>query len=170
MLRISQPLRFAKLANSGLQRARTEGLEASTIRQYRQHLDHHIIPLIGATKLSRLNTPSVGVFRDKLLQTRSRALSRAILASLKAIVADAQRRGLAGQNVAAKTKIKDAKRDKEEVEIPLKDEIRAIVTRSTEMWPLTRPLTSREGRGRVVALPWRPLILTAIFSGLRLSE
>ena len=153
-----------------LERARTEGLEASTVRQYHQHLKYHIIPLIGAVKLSRLHTPAVEEFRDKLLQTRSRSLSRAVLASLKAILTEAQRRGLAGQNVAAKTKIRDAKRDKEEVEIPTKEEIRAILTRVGDMWPLTRPLTSRQGDGRVVALPWRPLILTAIFSGLRLSE
>jgi integrase len=153
-----------------LQRAGMEGLEASTVRQYRQHLQHHINPLIGAVKLSRLSTPAVEDFRDKLLQTRSRPLSRAVLASLKAILTEAQRRGLAGQNVAAKTKIKDAKRDREEVEIPTKEEIRAIITRARETWPLTRQLTSRQGTGRVVALPWHPLILTAIFSGLRLSE
>jgi integrase len=153
-----------------LQKARTEGLERSTIKQYREHLHLHIEPLIGNVKVSRLTTPGVEEYRDKLLETRSRPLSRAILASLKAILADQQRRGLVGQNVAAKTRIKEAKREKEKVEIPSKDEIRAILAKSTEMWPHTRPLTSRKGRGRVVAQPWRPLILTAIFTGLRLSE
>ena len=166
----SQAVTVREAGDLWLQRARMEGLEASTVRQYRQHLEHHIEPLIGGAKLSRLTIPAIEAFRDRLLQTRSRALSRAVLASLKAVLAEAQRRGLVGQNVASKTKIKDAKRHKEEVEIPSKNEIRAILTQSAEMWPLTRPLTSRGGRGRIVALPWRPMILTAIFTGLRLSE
>ena len=157
-------------ADLWLQRARLEGLEASTIRQYRQHVEHHIEPLIGSLKLTRLTTPVVEEFRDKLLETRSRALSRAILASLKAILVDALRRGLVGQNAAANTKIKDANREKEKVEIPTKDEIRGILNKSAELWPLTRQLTWRGHEDRVVAQPWRPMILTAIFTGLRLSE
>src|SRR6516225_6545105 len=35
-----------------LARAEREGLEASTVRQYRQHLNHHIVPRIGSTKLA----------------------------------------------------------------------------------------------------------------------
>ena len=153
-----------------LQRARVEGLEELTVRQYRQHLEHHILPLIGAAKLSRLTQPAVEEFRDKLLETRSRAMTRAVLASLKAILKEAQRRGLVGQNVAMQTQVRQSKRDREQVEIPEKDEIRAILNKAADMWPLTRPLTSQGREGRAVALPWRPLILTAIFCGLRLSE
>src|SRR5262249_25424156 len=72
-----------------LTRADREGLEASTIRQYRQHVKHHISPLIGSTKLSRLTTPAVEKFRDDLLKTRSRALTRAVLTSLKGILKEA---------------------------------------------------------------------------------
>lgn len=153
-----------------LQRARVEGLEESTVRQYRQHLEHHILPLIGTVKLSRLAQPGVEEFRDRLLETRSRAMTRAVLASLKAILKEAQRRGLVGQNVAMQTQVRQSKRDREKVEIPSKDEIRSMLNKAAEMWQLARPLTSRGREGRAIALPWRPLILTAIFSGLRLSE
>ena len=97
------------------------------MRQYRQHLEHHILPLIGAAKLSRLTQPAVEEFRDKLLEARSRAMTRAVLASLKAILKEAQRRGLVGQNVAMQTQVRQSKRDREQVEIPEKDEIRAIL-------------------------------------------
>ena len=153
-----------------LQRARVEGLEESTARQYRQHLEHHILPLLGAVKLSRLTQPMVEEFRDKLLETRSRALTRAVLASLKSILKEAQRRGLVGQNVAMQTQVRQSKRDREKIEIPSKDEIRGMLSKSAELWPLARALTSRGREGRAVALPWRAFILTAIFTGLRLSE
>ena len=141
-----------------LQRATREGLEASTVRQYRQHLKHHILPELGALKLSKLTKPTVEEFRDKLLQTRSRALTRKVLTSLKGILSEAQRRGLTLQNVAAGTKVTIAKRHEERVEIPPKDEIRAIINKAGELWPATS------------ALPWRALITTAIFTGLRASE
>lgn len=37
-------------------------LERSTTDQYRQHVDRHIVPLIGETLLSKLNPPSVRAF------------------------------------------------------------------------------------------------------------
>ena len=163
----SQSKTVKEIGELWLQRAIINKLEPSTVRQYKQHLDLHIVPLIGDMKVVRLTSPAIVDFRDKLLLTRSKALSRAILASLKAILSEAQMRGLVGHNVAANTKIKDARRDKEEVEVPSKEEIRLILARSDELWPLTRQLTSRGNEGRVVGLPWRPLILTAIFTGLR---
>ena len=42
--------------------------ERTTIRQYRQHIDLHIVPLIGRIKLSQLNTKVVEGFRDDLLE------------------------------------------------------------------------------------------------------
>jgi integrase len=151
-------------------RGETEGLEPSTLRQYRQHVKHHIVPLIGATRLSRLKKPAVEEFRDRLVQSRSRALARAVLTSLKGILKEAGRRGLVGHNAAAETEVRLSKRDKARIEIPTKDEIRAILSKSAEFWPLTRIETTREGEKKVVAVAWRPLLVTAIFTGLRCSE
>src|SRR5262249_22423917 len=53
----------------------TAGLEQSTRTQYRQHIDLHIIPFIGATKLSHLTVPAGRAFQDRLAQEgRSPAL------------------------------------------------------------------------------------------------
>src|SRR5262249_51731737 len=148
----------------------TEGLEASTVRQYRQHLKLHIAPLIGAVKLSRLTKPAVEEFRDRLLETRSRPLARAILTSLKGVLKEAQRRGLVGHNAASETKVNASKRTKLKIEMPAKDEIRSMLVKSAELWPLTKVQITRSREQKVVAIPWRPLIVVAIFTGLRCSE
>jgi integrase len=154
----SVSITVSQAADFWLQRARVEELEASTIKQYREHVRHHILPLLGSTRLSRLTKPAVEEFRDKLLQSRSRVLTRKVLTSLKGILAEAQRRGLTGQNVAIGTKVTMAKRHEEKVAIPSKDEIRAILNVTAELWPPT------------CGWAWRPLVITALFSGLRASE
>jgi integrase len=153
-----------------LQRAETEDLEASTVRQYRQHLRLHIVPSIGATKLSRLTKPAVEEFRDKLLEARSRPLARAILTSLKGILKEAQRRGLVGHNAASETEVNISKRGKGKIGIPQKDEIRSLLSKSAELFPITRVEITRAREQKIVAVPWRPFIVTAIFTGLRCSE
>ena len=141
---------------------RIRELERSSLNQYRQHLELHIVPLIGATKLSRFTAPMARAFEDKLALDRSPAMMRKIRSSLSAILADAQERGLVGQNVvrvlrARRRRGKEARADKRQrgklkigVDIPSPDEIRAIIN--------------------VMDGHWRPLLLTAIFTGLRASE
>ena len=138
------------------------GLERTTLDSYRQHLEFHIIPLLGAVKLSQLTVPMVRHFEDKLRVKRSPAMVRKALGSLSAILADAQERGLVSQNVvrglrSRRLRGKDRRAEKRQrgklrigVDIPSPNEIRAIVGRL-------------DGR-------WRPLLLTAIFAGLRASE
>jgi integrase len=133
-----------------IQRAELDGLETSTVLQYRQHADLHICPLLGGRKLSQLSRPAVEAFKDKLLETKSRPMSRAILASLKGIIKEAQRRGLVGHNVAADVTVRISKRDEDEAVIPTKDHIKAILTSVPDRW--------------------RPLIVTAVLTGLRCSE
>ena len=137
-------------------------LERTTLDSYRQHLNFHIIPLLGAVKLSQLTTPMVRKFEDQLRVKRSPAMVRKVLGSLSSIFADAQERGLISQNVvrglrARRKRGKERQADKRQkgklrigVDIPSPDEIRAIIAHL-------------EGR-------WRPLLLTAIFAGLRASE
>jgi integrase len=153
-----------------IQRAELDALEASTVRQYRQHVDLHIKPLLGQKKLSQLTRPAIEAFKDKLLETRSRALARAVLASLKGILKEAQRRGLVGQNVASDVQVRISSRDEEEVVIPTKEHIRALLNKAAELWPLTRVHTNHKGERVVTPIAWRPLIVTAIFTGLRSSE
>ena len=108
---------------------------------------------IGNRKLANLTTPRVNAFRDDLLATMSRVMARKVLSSLKSLLRDAQRRGNVAQNVALAVKISADKRGggrlKIGVDIPTTDEIKAILAAA----------------GR-----WRPVLLTAIFTGLRSSE
>lgn len=158
----SQSIMVAEAGRLWLKSCEAAGLERSTLDQYRQHLALHIVPLVGAVKLSRLTAPMVRAFEDRLLLDRSPAMVRKVRGSLGAILADAQERGLVGQNVvqslrARRRRGKEVRADKRHrgklkigVDIPAPDEIRVIIAHL-------------DGR-------WRPLILTAIFTGLRASE
>jgi integrase len=147
-------------------------LERSTVEAYRQHLRLHIEPYLGNVKLSQLSAPMVSEFEDKLrrgdmpegarAQPRSPAMVRKVRVSLSSLLSDAQERGLASRNVVRdlrRGRQRGAERRAEKrqkgklkvgVDIPTREEIRAIVEAAT---------------GR-----WRPLLLTAIFTGLRASE
>jgi integrase len=137
-------------------------LERSTLEQYQRHLDLHIVPLIGAVKLAQLTAPTVRAFEDKLKGDRSPPMVRKILTSLSAVLADAQERGLVAQNVAYNMRArrprgKERQADRRQrgklkigVDIPTPDEVRAIIVHLDERW--------------------RPMLLTAIFTGLRASE
>lgn len=135
-------------------------VERSTLDQRRQHLQFHIAPFIGRTLLSKFNVPAARAFRDRLYQEgRSPAMVRKVMSSLGAIFADAQERGLTTRNPvrdmrSRKRKGHVEKRQKGRLKVgmayPTNDEIKAIVG--------------------AVAGRWRPLLLTAIFAGLRASE
>jgi integrase len=81
-------------------------------------------------------------------------MARKALASLKSILGEAQRRGLVAQNAAQPVRVDLKRREQGKLtigrDIPSKTEINTI-------------LASAEGR-------WRPLFVTAVFTGMRSSE
>lgn len=81
-------------------------------------------------------------------------MARKVLASLKSILGEAQRRGFVAQNAAQPVRVDVKKRDQGKLavgrDIPSKEEIQTILTKA-------------EGR-------WHPLFVTAIFTGMRSSE
>src|SRR6516165_4670715 len=95
----STSLTVAEAGQLWLQSSENLGLERTTLDFYRQHLDFHITPLIGNTKLSQLTVPLVRAFEDKLRIDRSPAMVRKVVGSLSAVLSDAQERGLVAQNV-----------------------------------------------------------------------
>jgi integrase len=134
-------------------------LEPATVESYGQHLTDHIIPYLGAVKLSQLTVPAVHDFMDRLRRDgRSPPMVKRIVGDLGSILADAQGRGLVAQNVVrslSRRRERQAERRQKRklkvgVDIPSPAEIKAIVAHL-------------QGR-------WRPLLLTAIFAGLRASE
>jgi integrase len=150
----NESITVGEAATLWLERGRLEGLERSTLRQYGNHVDLHIRPLIGKVKLARLSTPAIEQFRDDMLGRASWPMARKVLSSLKSILNEAQRRGLVAQNAAQVVKVDIRKREKRKLAvgrgIPTKAEIQAILAAVT---------------GR-----WRPLMLTAVFTGMRSSE
>ena len=138
------------------------GLEKSTTDQYRQHLHLHIGPFLGSSRLSAVNVPTVRSFEDRLRdEGRSPAMLRKILGSLGSLLADAQERGLTARNAVremrGRRKGQDRRLERRQkgklkigVDIPAREEIKAIVGQL-------------QGR-------WRPVLLTAVFTGLRASE
>ena len=158
-----------------IERCESDGLEASTVKMYREHVRLHIVPFIGAQKLSRLTVPSVEVFKDQLLASRSRTMARRVLTSLKSLIKEGRRRGLVAQNVAEGVTVELRRSEEEEGAIPSKDHIRAMLAKAPELWPLVRITHGRwvKGLGRPEhrqPMPWRPLIVMAIFTGMRASE
>jgi site-specific recombinase XerD len=144
----SQSTTVGQAADDWLKEAEASGLEWSTVLHYRQHVDHHIRPLIGSLKLTAVTTPRVHAFADELKASgRSAEMTRRAVQSLGRIFRFAKGRGLVGHNPVTDVKLKKSKRDKARVEIPTRDELRAIIA-------------GAQGR-------WRPLILTALFTGLR---
>jgi integrase len=81
-------------------------------------------------------------------------MARKVLASLKSILGEAQRRGLVAHNAAQPVRVGVKKREKRKLEagrdFPSKEEINLITA-------------SAEGR-------WRPFFITAVFTGMRSSE
>ena len=144
-----------KAAEDWLAYVEGENAERSTVEQYRAHVRLHINPRIGREKLATLTAPYIEKIRDDLLKTMSRPMARKVLTSIKAILKDAQRRGNVAQNVAAGVTVRRDKRAEDRrpqvgVDIPLPAEIAAIIGAA---------------KGR-----WKPLIITAAFTGLRASE
>ena len=127
-------------------------LERATIRGYKDVLDRHIVPHIGKTKLANLDSEAVKQFEQKLLDAKcSRDTIKRALANLGAILAEA---GAPRNAVRDRPRYRSSGRGKKPlkvgVDIPTPDEARAIIHGAT---------------GR-----WRPLLVTAIFTGLRASE
>jgi integrase len=160
-----------------MRRARLDELELSTLRQYEQHLRLHIEPLIGDQPLCNLTPPIVENFKDRLLQSRSRVLSRKVLTSLKGILNGAVRLGYAEHNPAGVVQIRNSRRGGLhpfgkpvcQESTPSKLELRTLLQKSEEMFRLVSNPAATETtycRGTW----WHAFVVLAVFSGMRSSE
>lgn len=146
----SQSVTVAAAADLWIKRAEAEGRERGTITQYGQLARKHIVPFLGTEKLSRLTRPAVEAYRDELIATRSKAMAGKAVRALSSILTEAQRRGLVAQNVASGVKVVRQARERAKVTIPTKAELKAILD--------------------AASADLRPMLLTAILTGLRSSE
>jgi len=146
--------------NQWIDTAEKDGLERATTREYRNHLNLHIVPRLGGTKLSDLTPPTVRNFEIWLRDNgRSPAMVRKVLSSFGAILSDAQEAGLVSRNVVKERPKKRRQKGQESrhrhnveagADYPTPDEVNAM-------------LAQTEGYGRAI-------ILTAMRTGLRSSE
>lgn len=158
----SDTVTVREAADLWLKSCAAAGLERSTLDQYGQHVNLHINPAIGGTKLPKITVPNVRAFQDKLREEgRSPAMIKRVTVSLGSIMSDAMERGLVARNAVhemkqrrgastGKAERRQKKRLAYGVDIPTHDEVRAILAAAT---------------GR-----YRPFIITAIFTGMRASE
>jgi integrase len=150
----SRSITVAEAADDWVASGVADKLEPATIAQYRQ-LAHHITARIGKLRLAGLTAKRATGFREELLNSMSGAMARKVLVAFRSLLRDAQRRGNVAQNVALSLKrinadTRSKKKLKIGVDIPSMEEIRAVLAATPERW--------------------RPLLLTAIFTGLRSSE
>jgi integrase len=167
----SQSITVAEACELWIKNGEANELERTSLDQYRWLRDRHINPYLGSVKLSKLTTPTVNEFRNRLLEgvpapgeevgvKRSLYMVKRVISALSSMVSDAQQAGHVSQNVVRglasrkKKKGKAAQRRKLRVgvDIPTPAEVREIVAN-----------LPRDGRRR-------SLILTALFTGLRGSE
>ena len=147
----SASVTIAKAGQLWLERGEAEQLERATLAQYQNHLELHIAPFLGQIRIAKLGTPDVQRFIDELLRSgRSRAMATKVLASLKAILREAMRRGLLSHNPAAPVTIRTPARHKERVAIPTREDIQQMLA--------------------AVSDRWQPFLVTAIFTGMLASE
>ncbi|MEW9806560.1 tyrosine-type recombinase/integrase [Mesorhizobium marinum] len=157
----SQSVKLSVAGELWIRGTEEDGLERASVAAYRSHLDLHMKPFLGNERLSDLNVPALRSFEDMLRDNgRSPAMVRRVMVSLGTLLADAQERGLVTRNVVRDLRGRRRRGERLDkrhkgklkvgVDIPTRDEIRAIV---------------QAAAGR-----WRPLLLTAIFTGLRASE
>jgi integrase len=155
----SQSITVAEAGQLWVTTAESNNLERTTTVEYARHLRLHIVPHLGRTRLSQLSAPLVRQFEDKLrLAGTSPAMVKKVRGSLSMLIADAQERGLINRNVVRELRRgKERKADRRQkgrlkagIDIPTPDEVGHI-------------LGHLQGR-------WRPLLMTAIFTGLRASE
>ncbi|KRA81219.1 tyrosine-type recombinase/integrase [Altererythrobacter sp. Root672] len=130
------------------------GREPTTIAAYEQHVRLHIVPKCGAKKLSQLTAPTVRLMLDAWLTELSRPMAVRVFRTFKAIITDAQERGLVAQNVALAVKVTKAPRQATRASPPSKAELRAILCAAEK---------SDDLKGRT-------MVELVIFSGLRASE
>jgi integrase len=150
-----QSITVKTAADLWIKKALAEGRERSTVKQYRELARLHIEPLLGAEKLSKLSTPAVEGFKDALLTTRSRAMAAKAIRALSSILMEAQRRGLVAQNVARGVRVTRSSRDRKQIVIPTRDELRALLAAAANL----------------ISCPeMHPLLMSAILAGLRSSE
>jgi integrase len=154
----STSLTVGQAGERWIENGEAAGLQRTTLNGYRAHLEQHIKPFLGSLKLAKLTPATIREFANAMRlgkrgKPRTPDMVRRVLVSLGSLLAFAHEHGLVAQNVSRGLR-KGGRRPRQKlqvgVDIPSTHEIRALIG-------------ALKGR-------YRPLLLTAIFTGLRASE
>ena len=133
-----------------------EGLTDGTIKQYRELKNLHIDPLLGETKLSELDGPTINTYRSALLETRSPQMASKAVRALSMVLNVAIASGFVAHNAAASFNVKIPDSAKKEIVIPTRDHLMALIDAAGEL--------SVDEAGLDV------MVKLVVFTGLRQSE
>src|SRR5262252_2514895 len=159
----SKSVTVAQAGKEWIRTAEAKNLERATVAEYQGLLDRHIAPFIGTTKLSDLSVPVVRAFEDQLREAdRSPAMVKRVRNALSMLLSDAQERGLVARNVARGLKSIRQRGGEDQHERRHKGKLKvgADIPEIADVHAMIPHLKDR----------WRPLMLTAMFCGLRSSE
>jgi integrase len=147
-------LTVADVAAKWIASVEANARERSTLKQYKEHINRHILPRIGAVKLAKLSKGHVEAFRDGLIQGEkalSRPMAHKVLRSLKSML-----KIVRCSHLADDVKVEISRRSKRKLEvgrdIPTPEEVSRMVQKT-------------EKGSRL-----RALLMMATSTGLRASE
>jgi integrase len=160
----STSITVAEAGERWLRQAEIDGLEGSTLLQYREHLKLHILPHLANVKLTQLTPAGVQDFRNTLScgedRRRSPATVQKIMVSLGSILAQAMSEGLGSRNPVREAAQYGRRRGK-------------LAGRHRQHLEVGVDIPSKANLAAILAhapARWRPLLMTAVYTGLRASE
>jgi integrase len=128
-MHVNTDLTIAKVADRWIEHATANGLERATLRQYHQHVTHHIVPRVGGVKLKNFTVEHAKKFRTDLLtddNKLSQAMARKVWTSFKSMLKNEH-----CSHLADNVKISTGKRNKHRLEvgrdIPTMDEVQRLI-------------------------------------------
>ena len=106
-------------------------VETSTLNAYKGHVHNHIVPRLGASKVTEVTPQVIHELVRDMLSDLSRPLARKVLISLGAILAECKLRGYLVENPCANITIRiNSGRHKQEVDTPSKEIVLRILSHS----------------------------------------
>jgi len=158
---------IADVAEKWIKKVEADARERATVRQYRQHINHHIVPRIGAVKLAKLSKGHIEAFRDNLIsgdKALSRPLARKVLTSLKSML-----KVVHCSHLADNVRIEASKRDTRKLEpgrdIPTPAEVKRLVEAAKDKPRLSTLLKMAASTGlrssELLGLRWSDVDLKA---------
>src|SRR3974377_2065704 len=122
-------LTMTKVAEKWIKRVEADGRERATLRQYQQHVVHHIVPRIGSVKLAKLTRGHVEHFLDSLLSGDNKlspVMARKVWVSFKSMLKNEH-----CSHLADNVRISTGNRKKLKIEvgrdIPSTDEVKRLI-------------------------------------------